>query len=271
MSFHKACWMSAMGCSRQLGREFPKYIWQNRIHIANLGNRPGSEIGRKRNILFSRLHAQRRFVMPASRPVTNVVRTIPPKKAIEILTALIKDAKELEGEPFGSPKRDQLTTTVRGALERTFGPDSSIMSSFGAAQAISISTGDSDETLRKIANRTLASEVSVIQSAIQQLSWTIEGEENVAVLMEASLVPTTMMIFIPHSSQDESLATALVDLLQSAIRGVACRPNSMQQRGRLRVTRGRQYGRATPRGCKQNKGSRCTHHTQQSAIPICDV
>lgn len=155
--------------------------------------------------------------MPVRRPVTNAIRTIPPKKAIEILTSLIIDATGLEGEPFGSPKRDQWTTTVQGALERTFGPDSSILSSFSAAQAISFSTGDSDETLRKIANRTLASEVSVIQSAIQQLSWTTEDVGDTAALPDADVAPSTIMVFVSHSSRDEALAKTLIDLLQPAL------------------------------------------------------
>jgi hypothetical protein len=155
--------------------------------------------------------------MPARRPVTNVVRTIPPKRAIEILTALIKDATGLEGEPFGSPKRDQWTITAQGALERTFGSDSSIVASFGSAQAIAFTSGDSDENLRKAVNQMLASEISVIQSAIQQLSWATEDVEDTAILPAANIAPSAIMVFVSHSSRDEALAKALIDLLRPAL------------------------------------------------------
>jgi hypothetical protein len=197
--------------------EFPKCLWRSRIHIANLGNRPGPEISWKRNILFSRLHAQRRLVVPVRRPVTNAVRTIPPKKAIEILTSLIIDATGLDGEPFGSPKRDQWTITAQGALERAFGLDSSIVASFGLAQTIAFTSGDSDENLRKVDNQKLASEVSVIQSAIQQLSWATEDVGDPAALPDANVAPSTIMVFVSHSSRDETLAKTLIDLLRPAL------------------------------------------------------
>lgn len=115
--------------------------------------------------------------------------------------------------------RDQWTTTAQGALERAFGHDSSILDSFSAAQGICFTRGDSDENLREIVNQKLASEVSILQSAIQQLSWEIEGEDDIATPTEADMA-STMMVFVSHSSRDVSLATALVDLLQAAIRGL---------------------------------------------------
>jgi hypothetical protein len=72
--------------------------------------------------------------MPTTRYTKNALRTIAPKKATEIFNALLNDAAELETEPFGSPRRDQWTTTVQGALEKAFGRDDSIVANFRRAQ-----------------------------------------------------------------------------------------------------------------------------------------
>lgn len=96
---------------------------------------------------------------------------MPPTKAIAILTKLLADAEGLKGEPFGSSKRDAWTNTAQGALERSFAQGSSILNNFEASQAIAFGTGDSEETLRRIANETLTSEVAVLHSAIEQLGW----------------------------------------------------------------------------------------------------
>ena len=140
-----------------------------------------------------------------------------PKKATEILNALLKEAAGLETEPFGSPSRDRWTTTVQGALERAFGRDDSIAANFRRAQGIIFKQGDSAENLRKADNEKLAAEVSVVQSAIQQLSWAIEGEERIEDPTDVSKSPTTMMIFMSHSSKDADLAKALINLLKSAL------------------------------------------------------
>ncbi len=155
--------------------------------------------------------------MPGKRLPPHSHSRLDPRKASEILATLVRDAADLELEPFGSPRRDQWTLTAKGALERTFGPDSSILAGFSASQSIVFKRGDSAENLRKVDNEKLASEVSVIRSAIQQLDWSIEGGKETATPGAKKLEPATMMIFISHSSHDVPLTTALIDLLRLAI------------------------------------------------------
>jgi hypothetical protein len=156
--------------------------------------------------------------LPKERPVTNAARRWPPKKAIEILTTLVNGAAELESEPFGSSKRDRWTTTARAALENAFRAESSILRSFSDAQGISVSTKDSDEKVRQIANRKLGSEIAVLQSAIEQLGWSDEGEEESTTSVQDTISRASVLIFISHSSKDAPLAQALIDLLRSALR-----------------------------------------------------
>lgn len=142
--------------------------------------------------------------------------SLPPHRAIEILSSLIKESADLESEPFGSPKRDEWTTTAEGAIERAFPPESTIVTAFGAAQAIAIGSNDSEETLRLTANRTLSAEVSTLKSAIKQLRWSV-GNENEDTSAEVADVPGSLKIFISHSSKDAALAEALVNLLRAAL------------------------------------------------------
>ena len=156
--------------------------------------------------------------MPIERTFKRAGHRWPPRRAIEILTTLVNGAAELESEPFGSSKRDQWTTTVRAALEHAFGAEGSILKSFSDAQAIAISTNDSEERLRQIANRKLGSEISILQSAIEQLGWSDGGDEESAVPAQTEVGRASVMIFISHSSKDALLAQALIDLLRSALR-----------------------------------------------------
>ena len=75
---------------------------------------------------------------------------------------------------FGLPRRDQWESTARGVLERGFGTDSSILSRFRAARSIVFNAKDSDEELRRAANKTLSSIVAVLHSAVEQLGWEVE-------------------------------------------------------------------------------------------------
>ncbi len=145
--------------------------------------------------------------MPTKRPTTSAVRTLPPKRAIEILTDLLKETAGLENEPFGSPRRDQWTTTAQGALDRAFEPDSSILTSFSAAQSIVFKSGDSAENLRRADNHKLAQEVAVIRSAIQQLNWAVEAEEDESIswgLNTAKAVPVAPDPATPPPSKKHS-------------------------------------------------------------------
>jgi hypothetical protein len=136
---------------------------------------------------------------------------MPPKKAKELLDKHISNAAFLSGERFGSPKRSEWTDTARGVLERAFPNGSSILSSFETAQSIAFGSDDSDEQLRDVANGVLSSELAVLRSAVEQLSWEIEEETPMPVAAKASLP-----IFVSHSSKDAPLAEATVHLVQSA-------------------------------------------------------
>jgi hypothetical protein len=153
--------------------------------------------------------------LPAEHPSRTAAHALPPKKAVEILMRLVNDAPELESEPFVSPKREQWTNTAQGALDRAFTDDSSILMSFGAAQAVSLGPDESAETLRQMANRTLSSQVAVLRSAIEQLSWQIGGEEHAGELKGAT--ESGLMIFISHNSKDAELALAVIELLKGGL------------------------------------------------------
>ncbi len=142
---------------------------------------------------------------------------LPASRAVEILDSLIAEATMLEDEPFGSPRRDQWTITARGALEQSFGSDSSVVKSFQTAQSIVFKRGDSPEALRRVDNEKLASEVSVLESAARQRKWANDGERESTAPEQGSAIPTAATIFVSHSSKDEALAKALVTLLKSAL------------------------------------------------------
>lgn len=142
--------------------------------------------------------------------------SLPPRRAIEILNSLIEESVALESEPFGSPRRDEWTATAQGALEQAFPLGSSIVAAFGTAQTIAFNDGDTDETLRRTANRTLSAEVFALKSAVKQLSWSVEQDaDNTSA--EFDDAPGKLMIFISHSSKDVVLAEALVNLLRAAL------------------------------------------------------
>ena len=161
--------------------------------------------------------------MPPRKPSSsNLPSIMPPKKAVEILTRLISDAAYLEGEPFGSPKRSQWIDTAQGVLERAFGLGNSILDNFGAAQSIVFHKGDSEDTLRKIANRNLASTVAILRSGVERLRWEIEEEEEPAkAAIQENAKGASVPIFISHSSKDAALAESLIDLLKAALGLVA--------------------------------------------------
>jgi diguanylate cyclase (GGDEF)-like protein len=117
--------------------------------------------------------------LPTRKPPTSDTRLMPPRKAIEILKPMVNNSAFLSGEPFGFPKREQWTRTAEGALARSFAPGSPILVSFGTAQSIVFTAGDSDEKLRRVANENLASQVAVLKSAIEQLGWELGEEEPV--------------------------------------------------------------------------------------------
>jgi hypothetical protein len=154
--------------------------------------------------------------LPVQEPLRSAAQALPPKKAVEILTRLVNDAAGLEGEPFASSKREQWTNTAQGALERAFTAGSSILMSFGAAQALSLGPNQSDESLRSTANEILWLQVAVLRSAIEQLSWQIEGEEHAGALKKATS-GAEVIIFISHSSKDADLALALIELLKAGL------------------------------------------------------
>lgn len=136
-----------------------------------------------------------------------------PKKAKEIFERLIHNSAFLTGEEFGSPKRSEWTANAQGALERSFPASSSLLSSFESAQSYAFGADETDEALREIANRTLSSELAVLRSAVEQLSWETSEEE-----MPAATVPKSgLPVFGSHSSRDAALAEAIVELVRSAL------------------------------------------------------
>ncbi len=92
-----------------------------------------------------------------------------------------------------------------------------MLASFDAAQAFSMSRSDNDETLRQKGNRVLTSQVSVIRSAIHQLGWDVDGEQDVAVQTKANVTTTAIKVFVSHSSKDEALAKTLINLFKAAL------------------------------------------------------
>src|SRR5579859_2400234 len=138
-----------------------------------------------------------------SRKQPNVGTSMSPVKAKGILEKLINNAAFLSGEPFGSPKRSEFTNTARGVLERSFPRDSSIVTSFDAAQSFSLSSNDSDTQLRETANSALSSELAVLRSAVEQLSREIEEVSTVSMPQKSEVQTVSHIpIFISHSSKD---------------------------------------------------------------------
>jgi len=134
---------------------------------------------------------------------------------MEILQRLISEAAFLLGEKFESAKRSEWTSTARAVLERSFPAGSSIRSSFETAQSVAFGVDDTEEQLRMGANGTLSSELAVLRSAVEQLSWGIE-EENPMPTTKTS-TKSTLEIFVSHSSKDLALAEAVVELVRSAL------------------------------------------------------
>jgi hypothetical protein len=138
-------------------------------------------------------------------------RTLPPKRAIEILRKLIEDAQTLPRESWTSPKRDEWKDTARVALEQA-GVSNSLLQSFGRAQSISLGSDTSDEEMRQKMNSNLDGMTAVLQSATNALGWEVEKEGPVAKPLNAA--KPTVLIFISHSSKDVALASALIELLR---------------------------------------------------------
>ena len=113
-------------------------------------------------------------------------RSIPPKKAIGILNKLLAEARVLPGEPWTSPTRSQWRDTARGALEQA-GVSNSLLESFDGSQAMAFSLDTSDEQMRQMANGNLLGMSAVLQSAVEQLGWELEEEEE----DEPATKPTT--------------------------------------------------------------------------------
>lgn len=112
--------------------------------------------------------------------------TLPPQRGIEILTGLINQAESLKGEPWSSPKRSEWTDTARGALERAFGTNHSMLQSLEGARAFGFSSDDSDAEMAQTVNSILSSMVAVLRSAVEQLKWEIDSQELTNATSQAS-------------------------------------------------------------------------------------
>lgn len=158
---------------------------------------------------------QEKKPMTARKALGSRVQLMSPREAIAILKPMVYNSAYLSGEPFVSPKREQWTRTAEGALAHSFAPGSPILDSFGTAQSVLFNIDDSAEKLRRRANENLASQVAVLNSAIEQLAWELGREESGTSTGRASGVD--LQIFVSHSSKDRALAEALTDLLKSAL------------------------------------------------------
>lgn len=94
-----------------------------------------------------------------------------PEKALKILEAQIASAENLRLESFGSVLRDEWTTTAESALARAFNQGDPVLMSFGAAQGIAFTSGDSEANLRNVVNEQLDRMLAVLRSAVEQLKW----------------------------------------------------------------------------------------------------
>lgn len=101
-------------------------------------------------------------------------RSMSPQRVVAILARLIDESQMLHDLSWESPQRDQWADTARALLERAFEPKSSILQSFGRAQAIVFNPNTTDEEMQEKVNSILTSNVAVLRSAIQQLNWRIE-------------------------------------------------------------------------------------------------
>ena len=153
--------------------------------------------------------------MPSRKSSDSRPASIPPKKAIEILTNLINQARVLPGEHWTSPKRSTWIDTARGALERAFGTPSSLLESFEGSRGFAFNASASDEEMRQLVNASLADEVAVLESAIQQLRW--EVDEKTETVTPMAVNQPTISVFISHSGADSELALALIELLRGAL------------------------------------------------------
>ncbi len=150
-------------------------------------------------------------------------RSISPKKAIEILAHLIDDAQALRDLPLDSPKRDEWTDTARGLLERAFESKSSIFQNFGRAQSIVFNSDTSDEEMLQKVNSILASTVAVLRSAIKQLSWEIEAnEESPKKALGSTKMDPANALAMSGNPADQSSAPepSALNILQQAIKAV---------------------------------------------------
>jgi hypothetical protein len=96
---------------------------------------------------------------------------LPSAKAINILQEHITVAEVLRSEPFSYAGREEWTTTAKSILHRAFEAGNSIFRAFSASLTIVWNMNHSQEEKREIANENLDAQLSVLRSAIQQLSW----------------------------------------------------------------------------------------------------
>lgn len=160
---------------------------------------------------------------PGQRPLMS------PERAILLLASIIADGKDLLELPWNAPKRDQWTERARAALERAFAPGSSIFQNFGRAQSIVFSASASDKEMQEKVNSNVASTVSVLENAIEQLNWDIEERDSATKtetkqdfpsipdggsLSQTSTEPK-LRIFLCHSSDDKPAVRNLYRALRS--------------------------------------------------------
>lgn len=117
--------------------------------------------------------------MPSHQQSQDSHRSLPPQKAVEILSALLKDATSLTHEPFASPKRSEWTNTARAALERA-GVPASLLQTFDTSQSMVFSTDTTDEEMRQMENDNLAGMEAVLRSAVVQLGWELGKDPQTA-------------------------------------------------------------------------------------------
>ncbi len=117
--------------------------------------------------------------MPSHQQSQDSPRPLLQQKAVEILSALLKDATSLTHEPFASPKRSEWTNTARAALERS-GVTASLLQTFDTSQSMVFSTDTTDEEMRQMENENLAGMEAVLRSAVVQLGWELGKDPQTA-------------------------------------------------------------------------------------------
>jgi hypothetical protein len=95
------------------------------------------------------------------------------------------------------------------------GVGNSLLESFDQSQAMAFNMDSSDEEMRQMSNRNLASMTAVLKSAIEQLGWGIAEEEPARTPMTKP--KSTVLVFISHSSKDVAVASALIEVLRNAL------------------------------------------------------